>query len=85
MLSFLHAKLVYFFAGLAAEMPVDELYKTHADSLSDPDKNQHETTVSITIVGASGDLARKKIFPALFALFYEDFLPKVLRSFCNYL
>ncbi|KAI4336551.1 hypothetical protein L6164_015065 [Bauhinia variegata] len=27
-------------------------------------------------VGASGDLAKKKIFPALFALYYEDCLPK---------
>ncbi|KAG0446561.1 hypothetical protein HPP92_028768 [Vanilla planifolia] len=36
-----------------------------------------EYTVSIIIVGASGDLARKKIFPALFALFYEECLPKV--------
>nr|GMC77130.1 glucose-6-phosphate 1-dehydrogenase 1, chloroplastic [Ipomoea batatas] len=27
--------------------------------------------LSITVVGASGDLAKKKIFPALFALFYE--------------
>lgn len=39
-----------------------------------------ESTVSITVVGASGDLAKKKIFPALFALFYEDYLPKVLFS-----
>ncbi|XP_068327338.1 glucose-6-phosphate 1-dehydrogenase, chloroplastic [Pyrus communis] len=38
--------------------------------------NESESTVSITVVGASGDLAKKKIFPALFALFYEDFLPK---------
>ncbi|XP_059282495.1 glucose-6-phosphate 1-dehydrogenase, chloroplastic [Lycium ferocissimum] len=35
-----------------------------------------EDTVSITVIGASGDLAKKKIFPALFALFYEDFLPE---------
>ncbi|XP_024395397.1 glucose-6-phosphate 1-dehydrogenase 2, chloroplastic [Physcomitrium patens] len=35
-----------------------------------------ETTVSITVVGASGDLAKKKIFPALFALYYENCLPK---------
>uniref|UniRef100_A0A0A9CWA8 Glucose-6-phosphate dehydrogenase NAD-binding domain-containing protein n=1 Tax=Arundo donax TaxID=35708 RepID=A0A0A9CWA8_ARUDO len=35
------------------------------------------STVSITVVGASGDLAKKKIFPALFALFYEDYLPEV--------
>lgn len=39
--------------------------------------NESESTVSITVVGASGDLAKKKIFPALFALFYEDCLPKV--------
>lgn len=36
-----------------------------------------ENTVSITVVGASGDLAKKKIFPALFALYYEGCLPKV--------
>ncbi|XP_015900790.3 glucose-6-phosphate 1-dehydrogenase, chloroplastic isoform X1 [Ziziphus jujuba] len=35
-----------------------------------------ESSVSITVVGASGDLAKKKIFPALFALYYEDCLPK---------
>lgn len=39
-----------------------------------------ETTVSITVVGASGDLAKKKIFPALFALYYEGCLPKVRDS-----
>ncbi|XP_038990038.1 glucose-6-phosphate 1-dehydrogenase, chloroplastic-like [Phoenix dactylifera] len=42
---------------------------------------QNESTVSITVVGASGDLARKKIFPALFALFYEDCLPKHFTVF----
>ncbi|KAF7838929.1 glucose-6-phosphate 1-dehydrogenase, chloroplastic [Senna tora] len=40
------------------------------------DNNGNESTVSITVVGASGDLAKKKIFPALFALYYEDCLPK---------
>lgn len=39
--------------------------------------NDDNSTVSITVVGASGDLAKKKIFPALFALYYEDCLPKV--------
>jgi glucose-6-phosphate 1-dehydrogenase len=41
-----------------------------------------EASVSITVVGASGDLAKKKIFPALFALYYEDCLPKVCASPC---
>ncbi|XP_077215311.1 glucose-6-phosphate 1-dehydrogenase, chloroplastic-like isoform X2 [Tasmannia lanceolata] len=40
-----------------------------------------ESTISITVVGASGDLAKKKIFPALFALFYEDHLPKNFTVF----
>ncbi|KAJ4710790.1 Glucose-6-phosphate 1-dehydrogenase [Melia azedarach] len=42
----------------------------------DFDVSEDESTVSITVVGASGDLAKKKIFPALFALYYEGFLPK---------
>jgi hypothetical protein len=32
---------------------------------------------ALQVVGASGDLAKKKIFPALFALFYEGSLPEV--------
>ncbi|XP_042496374.1 glucose-6-phosphate 1-dehydrogenase, chloroplastic-like [Macadamia integrifolia] len=42
---------------------------------------KEESTVSITVVGASGDLAKKKIFPALFALYYEDCLPKHFTVF----
>lgn len=41
------------------------------------DSGGENSTVSITVVGASGDLAKKKIFPALFALYYEGCLPKV--------
>ena len=32
--------------------------------------------LSIVVIGASGDLARRKIFPALFALYCQGFLPK---------
>lgn len=39
--------------------------------------NKDKSSVTITVVGASGDLAKKKIFPALFALYYEDCLPEV--------
>ena len=35
------------------------------------------TRTPLQVVGASGDLAKKKIFPALFALFYEGSLPPV--------
>lgn len=45
------------------------------------DVSKNESTVSITVVGASGDLAKKKIFPALFALYYEDCLPKHFTIF----
>jgi glucose-6-phosphate 1-dehydrogenase len=31
----------------------------------------------VVVLGASGDLAKKKIFPALFALYYEGLLPEV--------
>ncbi|KAL4184752.1 hypothetical protein AMTRI_Chr10g2670 [Amborella trichopoda] len=44
-------------------------------------KGVMESTISITVVGASGDLAKKKIFPALFALYYEGFLPKHFTVF----
>ncbi|KAF5181887.1 Glucose-6-phosphate 1-dehydrogenase [Thalictrum thalictroides] len=40
-----------------------------------------EPTISITVVGASGDLAKKKIFPALFALYYENCLPEHFTIF----
>lgn len=45
------------------------------------DINKDKSTVSITVVGASGDLAKKKIFPALFALYYEGFLPEHFTVF----
>lgn len=35
--------------------------------------------LTIVVVGASGDLARKKIFPALFALYCQGFLPPRLQ------
>jgi hypothetical protein len=34
-------------------------------------------SLSVVVLGASGDLAKKKIFPALFALAYEGLLPQV--------
>ncbi|XP_021723061.1 glucose-6-phosphate 1-dehydrogenase, chloroplastic-like isoform X2 [Chenopodium quinoa] len=52
-----------------------------SNDLSKFDVNKDESTVSITVVGASGDLAKKKIFPALFALYYEDCLPKHFTIF----
>ncbi len=36
-----------------------------------------KSALTVVVVGASGDLARKKIFPALFALYHEGQLPEV--------
>ncbi|XAR52730.1 Glucose-6-phosphate dehydrogenase [Bertholletia excelsa] len=33
-------------------------------------------SLSIAVIGATGELARRKIFPALFALYYSGFLPE---------
>lgn len=40
------------------------------------EENWDRSALSICVVGASGDLAKKKIFPALFALYYQDRLPR---------
>ncbi|XP_068335000.1 glucose-6-phosphate 1-dehydrogenase, chloroplastic-like [Pyrus communis] len=45
------------------------------------DSENVASNLSITVVGASGDLAKKKIFPALFALYYEDCLPENFMVF----
>lgn len=50
-------------------------------SLSILEPVKEGSILSITVVGASGDLAKKKIFPALFALFYEDCLPENFTVF----
>ncbi|CAL5033359.1 unnamed protein product [Urochloa decumbens] len=61
--------------GSPSEITLDEF-----EDLAALSKN-NDSTVSITVVGASGDLAKKKIFPALFALYYEDCLPKHFTIF----
>lgn len=43
-------------------------------------KNQADA-LTIVVIGASGDLARKKIYPALFALYCQDYLPKRFSVF----
>ncbi|KAK3404313.1 hypothetical protein EUGRSUZ_K00618 [Eucalyptus grandis] len=61
-----------------------ELFKPNAQNSLSPvnsESAKSDLTYSITVVGASGDLAKKKIFPAIFALFYEDCLPKNFTVF----
>ncbi len=40
-----------------------------------------ESTLSFCVVGASGDLAKKKILPALFALYNQGMMPKQFSIF----
>uniref|UniRef100_A0A1J3GSS2 Glucose-6-phosphate 1-dehydrogenase n=1 Tax=Noccaea caerulescens TaxID=107243 RepID=A0A1J3GSS2_NOCCA len=63
--------------GLLSSIPSQEAETTAEES----DGRQGKSTVSITVVGASGDLAKKKIFPALFALYYEGCLPEHFTIF----
>ena len=58
--------------GILSVTPPEELKE-----IASFDFDKDKSTVSITVVGASGDLAKKKIFPALFALYYEGCLPEV--------
>lgn len=71
--------VIYLYAGLAGSSLAREDSKSHQFEGSFPlsDSECEGSNLSITVVGASGDLAKKKIFPALFALFYEDWLPEV--------
>jgi glucose-6-phosphate 1-dehydrogenase len=46
-----------------------------------PRDDWQRATLSVVVVGASGDLAKKKIFPALFALYYEGLLPPDFQVF----
>ena len=51
-----------------------------APSPSRPLLCRKTSSLSVVVVGASGDLAKKKIFPAMFALYYEGLLPEVRKG-----
>ncbi len=60
---------------MASQVELDATAATY-----DLEKNDWETSsLSVVVVGASGDLAKKKIFPALFALYYEGLLPEASK------
>lgn len=45
--------------------------------LNFPVQGGRAPSLCIAVIGATGELARMKIFPALFALYYSGFLPEV--------
>ncbi|XP_059652239.1 inactive glucose-6-phosphate 1-dehydrogenase 4, chloroplastic isoform X2 [Cornus florida] len=53
--------------------------QTH--SFNNDDKGGRPPSLCIAVIGATGELARSKIFPALFALYYSGFLPENVGIF----
>ncbi|CAA3026579.1 glucose-6-phosphate 1-dehydrogenase 4, chloroplastic isoform X1 [Olea europaea subsp. europaea] len=50
-------------------------------SFSSNYQDGRSNSLSIAVIGATGELARRKIFPALFALYYSGFLPENVSIF----
>eukprot|EP00457_Paulinella_chromatophora_P002146 gb/GEZN01002150.1/.p1 GENE.gb/GEZN01002150.1/~~gb/GEZN01002150.1/.p1 ORF type:complete len:727 (-),score=95.59 gb/GEZN01002150.1/:401-2581(-) len=64
------------FAQLSSVIDIGEKERSLMDSVRGRRATVRHEPVTIVVVGASGDLAKKKTFPALFSLFYHDLLPK---------
>ena len=60
---------------------LDEYINTGAGKIPSMEQSGHELKgeTIIVVLGASGDLAKKKTFPALFGLFKEGYLPEDLH------
>ncbi|KAL2460685.1 Glucose-6-phosphate 1-dehydrogenase 4 [Abeliophyllum distichum] len=54
---------------------------TESPSCSSTQHDGRSNSLSIAVIGATGELARRKIFPALFALYYIGFLPENVSIF----
>ena len=55
---------------------------TDDESLADIAKSAAKgESLSICVFGASGDLAKKKVLPAIFSLYYDRHLPENVRVF----
>mmetsp|Transcript_2719 Transcript_2719/g.4928 ORF Transcript_2719/g.4928 Transcript_2719/m.4928 type:complete len:562 (-) Transcript_2719:2337-4022(-) len=67
-------------AGLGGGLGTHPIPKEEDTSLMDSVQRRKEraqnSPLSICVLGASGDLAKKKTFPAIFSLFYHGLLPK---------
>lgn len=62
--------------SVEAQTPEKMIEDMQASYALDSETYRDETILTIVVVGASGDLAKKKILPALFALHYQGLLPK---------
>ncbi|XVF41726.1 hypothetical protein PTKIN_Ptkin01aG0303000 [Pterospermum kingtungense] len=65
--------------GVSLQSPSSSV-QTHSLNLN-VDDHHRGPSLSIAVIGATGELARNKIFPALFALYYSGFLPENVGIF----
>ncbi|KAE8818797.1 hypothetical protein D1007_03398 [Hordeum vulgare] len=61
-----------------ADRPVLEEDLVLFDNFNEPES---VPSLCIAVIGATGELARSKVFPALFALYYSGFLPQNVAIF----
>ena len=57
--------------------PFTNVVPSRSHSLNYATEGGRGPSLCIAVIGATGELARAKIFPALFALYYSGFLPEV--------
>lgn len=67
---------------VGASLESKAVLQTHSSSLSFD--NCQSPSLCIAVIGATGELARTKIFPALFALYYSGFLPEVEQNLSSF-
>ncbi|KAF5454219.1 hypothetical protein F2P56_023900 [Juglans regia] len=65
--------------GSIASMESKPVIQAHSSSFSF--EGREAPSLCIAVIGATGELARTKIFPALFALYYSGFLPENIGIF----
>ncbi|KAK9837163.1 hypothetical protein WJX81_007374 [Elliptochloris bilobata] len=63
-------------ASTSDPLMLDEMDTTASTVYGIQPEDWSHAALSVVVVGASGDLARKKIYPSLFALYYEGHLPE---------
>ena len=66
---------------VVTSMEYEAVLQTHSSSFSI--EGGKAPSLCIAVIGATGELARRKIFPALFALYYSGFLPEVEKKFIS--
>ncbi|XP_062144871.1 inactive glucose-6-phosphate 1-dehydrogenase 4, chloroplastic isoform X2 [Alnus glutinosa] len=64
---------------VVTSMESEAVLQTHSSNFSF--EGSKAPSLCIAVIGATGELARRKIFPALFALYYSGFLPENIGIF----